>query len=78
MPRRRLALCRVRFAELWADFVLRSCGRVVWQHKYTALMKAAINGHTDIVQLLLERGADVKFVNHADEAYMVSALHAHG
>ena len=37
--------------------------RVVRQNGETALMYAAFNGHTDIVRLLLERGADV---NHVD------------
>ena len=70
MPRRRLALCRVRcFAELWADFVLRSCGRVVRQYGRTALMVAAYNGHTDIARLLLERGADVNLVDYVSAAW---------
>ena len=48
---------------MWADFVLRSCGRVVRQFRFTALMNAAFNGHMDNVRLLLEHGADV---NHVD------------
>ena len=38
--------------------------RVMRQDGQTALMKATTNGHTDIVQQLLDRGADV---NHADK-----------
>ena len=70
MPRRRrLALCRVRcFAELWADFVLRSCGRVVRQGEWTTLMVAASSGHTDIVRLLLEHGADVNLADYVSAA----------
>ena len=64
-----LALCRVRcFAELWADFVLRSCGRVVRQYGWTTLMVAGGGGHTEIVRLLLEHGADVNPVGSVSAA----------
>mgnify|MGYP001275299688 CR=1 FL=1 len=42
--------------------------RVVRQGGRTALMLAAIKGHTDTVRLLLEHGADVTHANNVSAA----------
>ena len=55
-----------------ADFVLRSRGR---QAGWTALVETATKGHTDVVRLLLEHGANV---NHVDNVSAACVLRAGG
>ena len=78
MPRRRLALCRVRcFAKHVVRltlFMRACCPGVVRQNGDTALIQAADEGHTDIVQLLLEHGADVNLVDRVSGACVGRAV----
>ena len=66
-------VCSIHFFTCYMPAcVSRTCAyilhasRVVRQNGRMALMRAAENGHTDTVQLLLEHGADVNFV-HVDD-----------
>ena len=44
------------------------CGRATSQYGYTALVLAASGGHTDMVELLLDRGADLEAKNGVSAA----------